>query len=132
MFGFLINCHFTRLAGCAGSLVQSVFNSSRRVHSHSGERNIRMGSPLNGDRREEAPYSTAKGSPGVQAHGSMGSKFMLRFVGEYEEQTMRVIAKNEKLSGRIEECEKLLAQRELLGTSVTYASVAGECYEWSD
>lgn len=38
---------------------------------------------------------------------------------------MRMIAKNERLTGRIEEFEKLLAPREATRTAVSYASVTG-------
>lgn len=39
---------------------------------------------------------------------------------------MRMIAKNERMNGRIDECEKLLAQRDAIGTRATYASMAGK------
>ena len=42
---------------------------------------------------------------------------------------MRMIAKNERLNGRIEECEKLLAQRSVnvaSGTGASYASMASK------
>ena len=42
-------------------------------------------------------------------------------MGEYEEQLMRMIAKNERLTGRFEECEKLLARRNVSGMDVSYA-----------
>ena len=59
----------------------------------------------------------------------VASEFLLRCVAEYEEQMMRMIAKNEKLNGRIEECEKSLAQRSanvVIGTGVSYASMASK------
>ncbi|KAK9293925.1 hypothetical protein QLX08_011294 [Tetragonisca angustula] len=56
----------------------------------------------------------------------VASEFLLRCVAEYEEQMMRMIAKNERLNGRIKECEKLLAQRSVSGASVSYASMASK------
>ena len=59
----------------------------------------------------------------------VASEFLLRCVSEYEEQMMRMIAKNERLNGRIEECEKLLAQRSVnvaSGTGASYASMASK------
>lgn len=50
------------------------------------------------------------------------SELLLRCVSEYEEQMMRMIARNERLSGRIEECERMLAHKE---TKASYASVTG-------
>ena len=52
------------------------------------------------------------------------NELLLRCVSEYEEQMMRMIAKNERLNGRIEECQKLLAQRNVSGMNVSYASMA--------
>lgn len=54
------------------------------------------------------------------------SEFLLRCVGKYEEQMMGMIAKNEKLCERIDKCEKLLVQKEVMGMSVSYASMAGK------
>ena len=53
-------------------------------------------------------------------------EFLLRYVGEYEEQMMRMIAKNERLTERILESEKLFAQRNVSGMGVSYASMAGK------
>lgn len=52
------------------------------------------------------------------------SEFLLRCVGKYKEQMMNMIAKNERLSGKIDKCEKLLAQREVMDMSVSYTNVA--------
>ena len=54
----------------------------------------------------------------------VANEFLLRCVDEYEEQMMRMIVKNERLTGRIEECEKLLAQRNVSSMGVSYASIA--------
>lgn len=51
------------------------------------------------------------------------SEFFLRCVGEFEEQVMRVIAKNERLNGRIEDCERIMA---LMDASGSYASAVGK------
>ena len=39
---------------------------------------------------------------------------------------MRMIAKNERLIGRIDECEKMLTQKEMMSASASYVSVAGK------
>lgn len=52
--------------------------------------------------------------------------FCLCYVGEYEKQMMRMIAKNERLIGRINECEKLLARREVMSMNESYANVVGK------
>ena len=54
------------------------------------------------------------------------SECVMGCVGEYEELMMRMIAKNERLSGRIDECEKMFAQKEMMSASASYASVAGK------
>ena len=45
-------------------------------------------------------------------------------VSEYEELMLRMIAKNERMIGRIDECEKM-TQIEMMSASASYAIVAG-------
>ena len=54
------------------------------------------------------------------------SECVMGCVSEYEELMMRMIAKNERLIGRIDECEKMLTQKEMMSASASYASVAGK------
>ena len=42
------------------------------------------------------------------------SEFVMGCVSEYKELMMRMIAKNERLIGRIDECEKMLTQKEMM------------------
>ena len=53
------------------------------------------------------------------------SECVLGCVSEYEELMMRMIAKNERLIGRIDECEKM-TQIEMMSASASYAIVAGK------
>ena len=54
------------------------------------------------------------------------SECLMVCVSEYEELMMLIIAKNERLIGRIDECEKMLTQKEMMSASASYASVAGK------
>lgn len=54
------------------------------------------------------------------------SEYLLRCVGEYEEQIMRMIPKNERLNERIDEFEMLLARRDVIVMSAPYACMAGK------
>ena len=54
------------------------------------------------------------------------SEYVMDFVSEYEEFMMRMIAKNERLIGRIDECEKKLTQKEMMSASASYACEAGK------
>ena len=42
------------------------------------------------------------------------SECVMVCVSEYEELMMRIIAKNERLIGKIDECEKMLTQKEMM------------------
>lgn len=53
------------------------------------------------------------------------SEFILNTVGEYEEHMMRLIGKNAKLQGKIEECERSVMSRGMSSVDKSYASVVG-------
>ena len=53
------------------------------------------------------------------------SEFTLKCVSELEEQMIRMIVKNERLHGRLDECEKQLRDRDMR-VNGTFASVAGK------
>ena len=53
------------------------------------------------------------------------SEFTLKCVSDLEEQMIRMIAKNERLLGRLDECEKQMREREAR-VNETFASVAGK------
>ena len=53
------------------------------------------------------------------------SECVMGCVSEYEDLMMRMIAKNERLIGRIDECEKM-TQLEMMSASASYAIVAGK------
>ena len=53
------------------------------------------------------------------------SEFTLKCVSDLEEQMIRMIAKNERLLGRLDECEKQLREKDMR-VNETFASVAGK------
>ncbi|OAD53244.1 Peptidyl-prolyl cis-trans isomerase CWC27 like protein [Eufriesea mexicana] len=52
-------------------------------------------------------------------------EFVLKCVAEYEEQMVRIISKNERLNGRLEECEKRV-DRSVCASSLSFAAVAAK------